>query len=162
MCVFASWASAENVCVPMFRLHRMARSTAFAMSTDLLLACSLANATCAIANVMTALIFIIVSRLHAFSLVVVVCSFLLFPTQTAHLTTSSFFTGNSMPCPIFNYHVHCYQRRVHLTLINVKKLSHAGWFHRASKRKACSFSWCMVVSSNSRGAVAALPLPAAQ
>ena len=37
---------------------------------DLLLACYLANAACAIANVVTALIFINVSRLHAFFLVV--------------------------------------------------------------------------------------------
>ena len=76
MCVFASWASADNVCVPMFRLHRIARSTAFTASIDLLLACSLANATCAIMNIMTTLIFIIISWLHAFSLVVVVRSFL--------------------------------------------------------------------------------------
>ena len=47
-----------------------------AMSADHLLACSLANAACAIMNVMTTLIFIIVSRLHAFSLLVVVFSFL--------------------------------------------------------------------------------------
>ena len=39
---------------------------------DLLLACSMANATCAIKNIMTTLIFIIVSRLHAFFLVDVV------------------------------------------------------------------------------------------
>ena len=46
------------------------------LSADLLLVCTLANATCANANMMTALIFIIVSRLHAFFLVVVVRSFL--------------------------------------------------------------------------------------
>ena len=42
------------------------------MFTDLLLACCLANTTCAIINIMTTLIFIIliVSRLHAFFLVV--------------------------------------------------------------------------------------------
>ena len=40
----------------MFRLHRMAQS---AMSADLLLACSLANAACAVANVMATLIFVI-------------------------------------------------------------------------------------------------------
>ena len=42
-----------------------------------LLACSLANTTCAIINIMTALIFIIVSWLHAFFLVVVVPSSLM-------------------------------------------------------------------------------------
>ena len=46
------------------------------VSMDLLLVCYLANATCAIINIMTTLIFIIVSRLHAFFLVVVVRSFL--------------------------------------------------------------------------------------
>ena len=42
------------------------------MLMDLLLACYLANANCAIMNVMTALIFVIliVSQLHAFFLVV--------------------------------------------------------------------------------------------
>ena len=46
------------------------------MFADLLLACYLANATCAIINIMTTLIFIIliVSRLHAFFLVVAVRS----------------------------------------------------------------------------------------
>ena len=46
------------------------------MFLDLLLACYLANATCAIINIMTTLIFIIliVSRLHAFFLVVPVRS----------------------------------------------------------------------------------------
>ena len=44
------------------------------MFLDLLLACYLANAACAIMNIMTALIFIIVSRLHAFFLVVPVGS----------------------------------------------------------------------------------------
>ena len=43
------------------------------MFVDLLLAC-LANATCAITNIMTTLIFIIVSRSHAFFLVVPVRS----------------------------------------------------------------------------------------
>ena len=56
-----------------FWLHRIARSTAVTMSIDLLLACSLANTTCTITiNIMTTLIFIIVSLLHAFSLLVVV------------------------------------------------------------------------------------------
>ena len=42
---------------------------------DLLLACTLANAACAVANIVTVLIFIIVSpSSHAFFLVVVVCS----------------------------------------------------------------------------------------
>ena len=49
-----------------------AKMHSFASSTDLLLACSLANAACAIANIVTAPIFIIVSWLHAFFLVVVV------------------------------------------------------------------------------------------
>ena len=46
------------------------------MFMDLLLACYLANATCAIINIMTALIFIIliVSRSHAFFVVVPVRS----------------------------------------------------------------------------------------
>ena len=61
--------------VTMFRLHRIARSST-SMFMDLLLACYLANTTCAITNIMTALIFIIVSRLHAFFLVVAVRSFL--------------------------------------------------------------------------------------
>ena len=43
---------------------------------DLLLACSLANAACAVINIMTALIFVIISRSHAFLLVVAVRSFL--------------------------------------------------------------------------------------
>ena len=48
------------------------------MFADLLLACYLANAACAIMNVVTALIFIIliVSRSHAFFLVAPVRSFL--------------------------------------------------------------------------------------
>ena len=54
----------------------MAQSAVFAMSADLLLVSSLANATCANINIMTTLIFTIVSLLHAFSLVVVVHSFL--------------------------------------------------------------------------------------
>ena len=66
----------DNLLVPVFQLHRTAPSAVFTMSADLLPACSLANATCAIANIMTALIFIIVSRLHAFFLVVAVLSFL--------------------------------------------------------------------------------------
>ena len=60
----------------MFRLHRIAQPTVFAMSVDLLLACSLANATCTIINIMTTPIFIIVSWSHAFFLVVAVRSFL--------------------------------------------------------------------------------------
>ena len=57
--------------VLMFRLHRIARSST-AMFIDLPLACYLANATCAVTNIMTALIFImlIASRSHAFFLVV--------------------------------------------------------------------------------------------
>ena len=53
----------------------MARSST-AVFMDLLLACYLANTACAITNIMTALIFIIliVSRLHAFFLVVPVRS----------------------------------------------------------------------------------------
>ena len=79
----------------------MARSAAFAMTClheDLLLACSLANATCAIINIMTILIFIIVSWSHAFFLLVVVhsslapracgsCGKLLFPK--AYITAGS-------------------------------------------------------------------------
>ena len=55
----------------------MTRSAAVVFA-NLLLVCSLANATCAITNIVTALIFVIliVSRLHAFFLVVAVCSFL--------------------------------------------------------------------------------------
>ena len=45
--------------------------TAVAVSVDLLLVCSLTNVTCAITIIMTTLIFIIVSRSHAFFLVVV-------------------------------------------------------------------------------------------
>ena len=64
-----------NYFATMFRLHWTARSST-AMFADLLLACYLANATCAIINIMTTLIFIIliVSRLHAFFLVVAVRS----------------------------------------------------------------------------------------
>ena len=58
-----------NYFVTVFRLHRTARSST-TMFIDLLLVCYLANATCAIINIMTTLIFIIVSRLHAFFLVV--------------------------------------------------------------------------------------------
>ena len=73
----------------------MARSST-AMFADLLLACYLANATCAIINVMTALIFIIVSRSHALSLVVAVCSFLhgLVAVVAARVTGTSFSLPN--------------------------------------------------------------------
>ena len=64
----------DKLFVTVFRLHRIARSAPFAVSADLLLACHLANAACAVANIMTALVFIIVSRLHAFFPVVVVRS----------------------------------------------------------------------------------------
>ena len=60
----------------------------FCLSVDLLQACSLANTSCAIANIMTALIFIIVSRLHAFFLVVAVRSSL--HVLVAVLTISCF------------------------------------------------------------------------
>ena len=65
----------DKLFVTMFRLHWIARSST-AMFADLLLACHLANATCAVANVVTALIFIIliVSLPHAFFLVVPVRS----------------------------------------------------------------------------------------
>ena len=59
-----------NYFVTVFRLHRIARSASITISTDLLPACYLANVTCTITNIMTALIFIIVSLLHAFFLVV--------------------------------------------------------------------------------------------
>ena len=61
--------------VTMFRLHRTARSST-SVFVDLLLACYLANTTCAIMNIMATLIFIIliVSRLHAFFVVVPVRS----------------------------------------------------------------------------------------
>ena len=61
----------DKLFVTMFRLCRIARSST-TVFVDLLLACCLADAACAIMNIMTALIFIIliVSRLHAFSLVV--------------------------------------------------------------------------------------------
>ena len=60
----------DKLFATMFRLHRIAPSST-TMFIDLLLVC-LANATCAIINIMTTLIFIIliVSRLHAFFLVV--------------------------------------------------------------------------------------------
>ena len=63
--------------VTIFRLHRIALSST-TMFIDLLLVCYLANTTCAIINIMTTLIFIILnaSRLHAFFLVVPVRSFL--------------------------------------------------------------------------------------
>ena len=63
-----------NYFATIFRLHRIARSSTTAMFIDLLLACYLANATCAVINIMTALIFIIVFWLHAFFLVVPVRS----------------------------------------------------------------------------------------
>ena len=65
--------------VTMFRLCRMARSST-SMFVHLLLACCLANTTCAIANIMTTLIFVIliVSRSHAFFLVVPIRSSLHF------------------------------------------------------------------------------------
>ena len=67
----------DKLFVTVFRLHRTARSAVlFAASADLLLACSLANAACAIANAVAAPIFIIVSLLHAFFLVVAAPSFL--------------------------------------------------------------------------------------
>ena len=82
----------DKLFVTVFRLHRTARSAAFTVSMDLLIVCYLANAACAIINIMTAPIFIIVSRLHALFLVVPDRSFLhvlvavargelLFPTQ---------------------------------------------------------------------------------
>ena len=46
------------------------------MSADFLLVCSLANTACAIVNIMTTLIFIIVSWLHVFFLVVAARSLL--------------------------------------------------------------------------------------
>ena len=66
----------DKLFATVFRLCRTARSASVAVSADLLLACCLANAACAIMNIVTALIFIIVSRLHAFFLVVPVRSFL--------------------------------------------------------------------------------------
>ena len=51
----------DKLFVTVFRLHRIARSASITISTDLLLACYLANVTCTITNIMTALIFIIVS-----------------------------------------------------------------------------------------------------
>ena len=67
----------DKLFVTMFRLHGTARSSTNVF-IDLLLVCYLANTTCAIINIMTTLIFIIliVSRLHAFSLVVPIRSFL--------------------------------------------------------------------------------------
>ena len=50
--------------------ENLSQSAAVAVSADLLLACCLANAACAVMNIMTTLIFIIV--LHAFFPVVVV------------------------------------------------------------------------------------------
>ena len=56
-----------------FRLHRMAQSSAVAF-TDLLLVCCLTDAACAVVNIVTAPVFIIliVSQSHAFFLVVAV------------------------------------------------------------------------------------------
>ena len=61
----------DKLFVTIFRLHWIARSSTN-MFIDLLLACYLANATCAVMNIMTTLIFIIliVSPLHAFFVVV--------------------------------------------------------------------------------------------
>ena len=71
----ASGSCWTNYFATTFRLCRIARSST-AVFIDLLLVCCLANTTCAIMNIMTALIFIIliVSRLHAFFLVVLVRS----------------------------------------------------------------------------------------
>ena len=82
--VCTSFSMLDKLFATMFRLHRIARSATIA-STDLLLACSLANTTCAIVNIMTTLIFVIliVSRLHAFFLVVVVRSSLHVPVVVA-------------------------------------------------------------------------------
>ena len=65
----------DKLFVTAFQLHRLARSSTVVF-VDLLLACYLANATCAIMDVVAALIFIIliVSRSHAFCLVVPVRS----------------------------------------------------------------------------------------
>ena len=65
---------------------------------DLLLACYLANANCAIMNVMTALIFVIliVSQLHAFFLVVVVRSSL-----------HALMAVAAIPCFQQSFHVQC-------------------------------------------------------
>ena len=82
-----------------FRLCRTARSAVFAVSADLLLACSLANTACAIMNVMTTLIFVIfVSWSHAFFLVVVLrthgsCGKLLFPTLPDEITSNAANSG---------------------------------------------------------------------
>ena len=48
----------DKLFVTVFRLHRIARSST-CMFIDLLLVCYLANTTCAITNIMTTLIFII-------------------------------------------------------------------------------------------------------
>ena len=60
------WDMLDKLFVTMFRLHRIARSST-TMFIGLLLVCYLANTTCAIINIMTTLIFIIliVSRLDA-------------------------------------------------------------------------------------------------
>ena len=69
-------AKGEIVCSPHFLFHGITEAPTTIMFADLLLVCYLANATCAIINIMTNLIFIIliVSRLHAFFLVVAVRS----------------------------------------------------------------------------------------
>ena len=73
-CLFMILNLLDKLCVTTFWLHQMARSAAILMSMDLLLACYLANATCAIMNVMHTPIFIIVSQSHAFFPVCVVRS----------------------------------------------------------------------------------------
>ena len=62
------WANCLSL---LFRLHRAARSST-SVFADLLLACCLADTACAVANVVATLTFIIliVSRVHAFFLVV--------------------------------------------------------------------------------------------
>ena len=59
----------------MFWLHWLAPSST-AVLADLPLVCYLANANCAVVNIVTAPFFVIliVSRSHAFSLVVPICS----------------------------------------------------------------------------------------
>ena len=65
----------DKLFVTTFQLHRMPRSSAV-MFIDLLLVRYLANTACAVTNIMTTLILIIliVSRSHAFFLVIAVCS----------------------------------------------------------------------------------------
>ena len=69
------------------------------MSTDLLLVCSLANTTCAVANIMANLIFTIVSLLHAFFLVVPIRSSLHAPVEVAVI---SYFQCESNKVPFFD------------------------------------------------------------